>query len=102
MPTKRDAPVWIEYGTYLESSGEKIAQIERNLAPMYEKNGCDDAEFVVAAYGTPARIVRYVVEQLRAGGVKVGFFRPITLWPFPSDALVAATRTSRAIGVSMN
>ena len=99
MPTKRDAPVWIEYGTYLETSGEKIAVIERGLTPMHEAGWCEDAEYVVAAYGTPARIVRYVVEKLREEGVKVGFFRPITLWPFPSEALNASTRKAAAIGV---
>jgi 2-oxoglutarate/2-oxoacid ferredoxin oxidoreductase subunit alpha len=99
MPTKRDAEKFIEYGTYLESSGAKIAAIADSLDPMYESRFCDDADYVVTAYGTPARIIRYVVDQLRAEGVKVGFFRPITLWPFPSQAIVEATRSARAIGV---
>jgi len=99
MPTKRNAPVYVDYGTYLETSGEKIAVMERQMEPMYEQGSCEDADCVIVAYGTPARIVRYVVGQLRAEGLRVGFFRPVTLWPFPSAQLVAATRSARGIGV---
>jgi 2-oxoglutarate/2-oxoacid ferredoxin oxidoreductase subunit alpha len=99
MPTKRNAPAFVEYGAYLETSGEKIAAIERQMEPMYEQGGCEDADCVIVAYGTPARIVRYVVGQLREEGLRVGFFRPVTLWPFPSAQLVAATRSARGIGV---
>ena len=50
-------------------------------------DGLDDAEVVVVAYGTAARIARTAVDRLRAGGRKVGLFRPITLWPFPTQEL---------------
>ena len=66
---------------------------------MYEQGWCEDADYIVVAYGTPARIIRYVVGQLREEGLRVGFFRPITLWPYPSAQLVAATRPACAIGV---
>jgi 2-oxoglutarate ferredoxin oxidoreductase subunit alpha len=99
MITKRDAPVDISYGEYLETSGIKIDAVRAAVPPMHEQGWCEDADYVVVAYGTPARIVRYVVCHLRDRGVKVGFFRPITLWPFPADALRAATRSSRRIGV---
>ena len=99
MTTKRDAPVHVNYGQYLETSGAKIAAVREAVPPMFESGWCEDADYVVVAYGTPARIVRYVVAQLREQGVKVGFFRPITLWPFPAEALAAATRSARAIGV---
>lgn len=99
MPTKRDAPVYVEYGTYLETSGEKISTIERGMDPLWEQGWCEDAECVVIAYGTPARIVRYVVQQLREEGCKVGFFRPVTLWPYPSAQLVAATRAAHTLAV---
>ena len=46
-----------------------------------------DAEVVITAYGTPARIALTAIEMLREEGLKVGLFRPITLWPFPEDAL---------------
>ncbi len=99
MPTKRDAEVFIEYGSYLESSGDKIAEIENHFEPMSEQGGCEDAEYLVVAYGTPGRIVRYVVGQLRDAGIKVGFFRPVTLYPFPSRALAEAASSSRVVGV---
>jgi 2-oxoglutarate ferredoxin oxidoreductase subunit alpha len=47
----------------------------------------DDAEIAVIAYGTPARIAHWAVKRAREAGVKVGLFRPITLWPFPAVAL---------------
>jgi pyruvate/2-oxoacid:ferredoxin oxidoreductase alpha subunit/NAD-dependent dihydropyrimidine dehydrogenase PreA subunit len=48
---------------------------------------CDDAEWVVVACNTPARMAKGAVERLRAGGVKAGLFRPVSLWPFPVEAL---------------
>jgi len=46
-----------------------------------------DAELVIVAYGTAARIARGAVKRLREKGMKVGLFRPVTLWPFPEEAL---------------
>ena len=48
---------------------------------------CDDAEWIVVACNTPARMAKGAVQQLRERGIKAGLFRPITLWPFPIDAL---------------
>jgi len=47
----------------------------------------EDAEILLVGYGIISRIQRTVVEQLRAQGVRAGLFRPITLWPFPAEAL---------------
>jgi len=47
----------------------------------------DDAGLVIVAYGTAARVARTAVERARAAGLRVGLFRPISLWPFPSAAL---------------
>ena len=55
----------------------------------YEEVATDDADIVIAAYGTIARICKSVMRQARAEGIKVGLFRPITLWPFPESALRA-------------
>src|SRR5439155_20664421 len=57
----------------------------------------DGAEFVVVAFGTAAKFVRYVVRQLRAEGVPIGYVRPITLWPFPYDAVAAAAEGTRGV-----
>ncbi|MEW6535739.1 MAG: 3-methyl-2-oxobutanoate dehydrogenase subunit VorB [Candidatus Auribacterota bacterium] len=46
-----------------------------------------DAEYILIAYGTPARMCRSVVDRYRAKGIKVGLLRPVTLWPYPSRML---------------
>jgi pyruvate/2-oxoacid:ferredoxin oxidoreductase alpha subunit len=48
---------------------------------------CEDAEVLVVACNTPARMAKGAVEAVRERGVKAGLFRPLTLWPFPIDAL---------------
>ena len=65
---------------------EKYALI-REKEVRFETRECDDAELVFTAYGTPARIVLTAMETLRSQGIKVGLFRPITLWPFPEEPL---------------
>jgi len=47
----------------------------------------DDADLVIVAYGTAARVARTAIARAREAGLRVGLFRPITLWPFPSEAL---------------
>jgi 2-oxoglutarate ferredoxin oxidoreductase subunit alpha len=59
---------------------------------MYEEIYLDDAEYIIVAFGTTARIAESSVETLRAQGVKVGIFRPITLFPFPSQRLAELAR----------
>jgi 2-oxoglutarate/2-oxoacid ferredoxin oxidoreductase subunit alpha len=59
----------------------------------------DDAEIVVVAYGTAARVARTAIERVRAGGLKVGLFRPISLWPFPTAALAELSTRVRAFVV---
>jgi 2-oxoglutarate ferredoxin oxidoreductase subunit alpha len=63
----------------------------------------DDARMVVVAYGSMARIVEAVVVTLRDRGMKIGLFRPITLWPFPSRALGALVpRVKKFLVVEMS
>ena len=50
----------------------------------------DDAELIITAYGSVARIAKAAVDAARKQGIKVGLFRPITLWPFPEKELKAA------------
>jgi 2-oxoglutarate ferredoxin oxidoreductase subunit alpha len=57
----------------------------------------DGAEVVLVAYGTAARIARTAVERARDAGLRAGLFRPITLWPFPAEALCVAARGARAV-----
>ena len=68
---------------HLNAKYAAMAAIEQR-ADLYR---CEDAEVLLVACNTPARMAKGAVEDLRAQGVKAGLFRPITLWPFPVDAL---------------
>jgi 2-oxoglutarate ferredoxin oxidoreductase subunit alpha len=57
----------------------------------------DDAEVAIVAYGTAARVARTAIERAREAGLAAGLFRPISLWPFPSDALASVAARTRAI-----
>ena len=59
----------------------------------------EDAEIAIVAYGTAARVARTAIEQAREHGLRVGIFRPISLWPFPSDELSTLASSLRAIVV---
>ncbi len=61
--------------------------------------GLEDAEIAIVAYGTAARVARTAMARARAAGMRVGLVRPITLWPFPSDAVRALAPRLRAIVV---
>jgi len=74
-----DASVQEDFNNKLK---EKYKAIEENEV-LYEKVMCDDAEYLLVAYGSSARICQKSVEIARAKGIKVGMLRPITLYPFP-------------------
>jgi 2-oxoglutarate/2-oxoacid ferredoxin oxidoreductase subunit alpha len=81
---------------------EKYAAMEREEARA-ELLLCEDAEIVLAAYGSSARLAEGAVKALRAQGVKAGLFRPVTLWPFPSEPLAElARRVTRFLVVEMS
>ncbi len=54
----------------------------------YEKIQCDDAEYLIVAYGSSARIAQKALDLAREKGIKVGLLRPITLFPFPKNQLL--------------
>jgi len=58
--------------------------------PRYEVCHTEDAEVLLVGYGIVSRVLLSTAEALRQEGVKAGLFRPITLWPFPSQALAKA------------
>ena len=64
----------------------KYRQIEENEV-RYEEFNCDDAEYILAAFGSSARVCQKAVEIAREQGIKLGLLRPITLWPFPTKLL---------------
>lgn len=75
---------------------ENYAQIAANET-ISENFMCDDAEFVLCAYGTSARVCKKAVKLLRESGIKAGLFRPITLWPFPEKQLENACLNAKKI-----
>ena len=64
---------------------------------LAEATDCDDAEIVVCAYGSTARLAKTAVEAARKEGIKAGVFRPITLWPYPEKELREATKNAKKI-----
>ena len=71
--------------------------------PRWELYNTDDAEILLVGYGITSRILRSAVELARAEGQRVGLFRPITVWPFPSEALVkAASRVRKVLVVELS
>jgi 2-oxoisovalerate ferredoxin oxidoreductase alpha subunit len=58
----------------------------------WEQYRTEDAELLVVGYGIVSRVLRSAVDEARKQGIKVGLFRPITLWPFPSNELSAAAK----------
>jgi len=75
----------------------------RKREVRYEESDTADADLVIAAYGSTARIAKTALRMARSEGLKVGLFRPITLWPFPYDALRAvADRVDTILTVEMS
>lgn len=77
---------------------QKYRQIEQQETRS-ESLECEDAEYLLVAFGCMSRICEEVMHLLRAEGKKVGLFRPITLWPFPEKELRQAARCAKKIVV---
>ena len=87
----------------LEEHNRKLQKKYQAMKDAEQRCECymmDDAEVLIAAYGTTARISRSAVNNLRAEGLKVGMIRPITLWPYPYEAFKKLPSTVKHILVS--
>jgi 2-oxoglutarate ferredoxin oxidoreductase subunit alpha len=70
---------------------------------LYEEIQCEDAEYLIVAFGSSARICQKAVDVARAKGIKVGLLRPITLFPFPKKPIAAlAQKVKGMLVVEMN
>jgi 2-oxoglutarate ferredoxin oxidoreductase subunit alpha len=72
-----------QFNQHLQAKYDKVREHETR----YQETQCDDADYVLVAYGSSARICQKVVEMARQDGLKVGLLRPITLFPFPEKPL---------------
>ena len=74
----------------------KMPLLEREV--RVETGFLDDAQTVIVAFGSPARFVKYAIAQLRADGHRIGYVRPITLWPFPYETVREVASSARVVG----
>lgn len=83
----------------LQSKYKKMQEEE----VRFEEIACEDAEYLMVAYGSSARICQKTVQLARDRGIKAGLLRPITLYPFPSNYLRAkAEKVKGILSVEMN
>lgn len=69
----------------------------RETEVRYETWQCDDAEYVIVAFGSAARMAQKAIDMARADGIKVGLFRPITLWPFPTEQIADMAKAKKGM-----
>jgi len=84
----------------LEAVNQRLQAKLKRIAASEQRWECyltDDAEYLVVAFGTMARIAKSAVRAARATGVRAGLFRPISLWPYPFDALSALIAKMRSV-----
>lgn len=92
-----------------EQMEERVLKLKRKYERMaeedtrYETIFCDDAEYLIVAYGSSARIAQKAVELAREKGIRAGLLRPITLFPFPNRPLAAlADQVKGILSVEMS
>ena len=83
----------------LDAKYKRAAEVE----PRHEMYRAEEPEVLLVGYGITSRVLRTVVDMARKEGLRAGLFRPITLWPFPTEALrKAARRTQMVLVVEMS
>jgi 2-oxoglutarate/2-oxoacid ferredoxin oxidoreductase subunit alpha len=92
FPTTKAELVAAEEQRQIDKVKLNAADIEKNEEYMLE-----DAEIVLFAYGTTSRSARFAVNEMRKEGVKIGMFRPLTMWPFPEKRVAELADQAKAI-----
>jgi 2-oxoglutarate ferredoxin oxidoreductase subunit alpha len=79
-----------------------VAKIEKHKDEIisFEEENTEDAEIIILSYGCVARAAKSAMKALRSKGVKVGIFRPITIWPFPEERLKELAQQVKTIVVA--
>ncbi len=84
----------------IQETNERLVQkIEKNKEKIWKNDEfyLDDAEIGVFAYGVSAKSAKFAVKELRSKGVKAGLLRPLTIWPFPDDAVEEMAKKVKTI-----
>jgi len=91
-----DSYMPFNYGAYFQTARKKTERIEA-AEVRSEGRFLDDAEILVVSWGSTARTALEAIQQARAQGLRVGLFRPISLYPFPKAALQATAQKARKV-----
>ena len=83
-----DPAVMEQHNIHLQKKYQEIKDKE----VRYEMSDCEDAEYLIVAFGSAARISQKAISIAREQGMKVGLFRPITLWPFPTKEIAEMSK----------
>ncbi len=94
-----EANVMSEVNKMLKAKYDKITENETRVQEFMT----EDADYIIAAFGTIGRIAKNAALKAREMGIKVGVIRPVTLWPFPYDSFKkAAEKVKGVLTVEMN
>ena len=88
------APLADNQCVFLEKLFQKYKAIEENEV-QWEEINTGDADVILVSFGSTSRNVKTAMKQLREKGIKAGFFRPITLYPFPNKRLQELSKTAK-------
>ena len=83
-------------GNNKHPSTKKYELIDQNEV-MFEEYHTSDADYLIVAFGSIARIALKAIEDLRKQGIKIGLLRPITLWPFPKNRILELSNQVKGI-----
>ena len=92
-------------GPSLARVNDRIQTRQREIVAReqrWETFDCDDADIVIVAFGTAARIAKTAVRQAQAQGIRVGLFRPVTVFPYPYDALAEVAANKKLLVFELN
>ncbi len=84
-----------QHNLHLQEKYDRVTAEEQRWEALMS----DDADMIVVAYGTAARIAESAIEEVRGEGLAAGLFRPITLWPFPSAPLRDLAQRGKKVAV---
>ena len=98
---KRNVVTSLELDSALmEKNNERFQKTYREIEAnevRYETYDIEDADYLIVAFGSMARICLKAAEEARKEGIKIGLIRPITLWPFPYKAIEEAAKNVKGI-----